>query len=169
MKIHRLYTKFPTETVNRILAQDVDVDLEFPGFVDVYNSLSRIIPKHFIVIDFGCALAPQCWYFRKHKKYIGIDWWAMHSSNAEERFSVSNTEHFIADGREWIKQDEIYKCKSNVFAICSYVGSHLSDLVQKNYRNCFCYYPTNEGDTRRENRYKELTKNIKTALNRITQ
>ena len=56
----------------RILSQDeCELDVDFLGFTEVYRSLSKIIPKHFTVIDFGCYLAAQCYCFGNHKKYVG--------------------------------------------------------------------------------------------------
>lgn len=59
MYIHPLYRKFPLEDMNRILSQEYcELELDFPGFTNIYKYLAKIIPKYFVVIDFGCYLAP---------------------------------------------------------------------------------------------------------------
>src|ERR1035437_8781883 len=67
----------------------VDIGCEFLGFVDIYKNLSAIIPKHFTVIDLGCAFAPQAFFFKDHRKYVGVD----DTLSADERFHADNTEH----------------------------------------------------------------------------
>ena len=69
-----LWDVIPASEKRRILSQDeCELDIDFLGFTEVYRSLSKIIPKHFTVIDFGCYLAAQCYCFGNHKKYVGVD------------------------------------------------------------------------------------------------
>ena len=50
----------PKNQVDIILNQDYcELDYTFLGFTDIYKHLSLIIPKHFVIIDFGCYLAAQ--------------------------------------------------------------------------------------------------------------
>ena len=54
----------PKEQIDKVFNQKLcDIDEEFLGFLNQYKALSSLIPKHFTVIDLGCAYNPQCFYF----------------------------------------------------------------------------------------------------------
>lgn len=119
---------------NSVLNQDqCDIESDFLGFVEQYYLLSKVIPKHFTVIDFGCAYAPQAYYFIDHKKYIGIDYCVL------KRFTFKNTEHkLIAIETElsnWVGKDT-----SQIFAICNYVPTGTFN-IRRIFQNLFIYYP----------------------------
>lgn len=122
IKPHPIYSNYRQEDVDRILSQyGCDIDIEFPGFVEQYEALAKVIPTHFIVIDFGCAFATQCCLFKNHKKYIGIDWGEI------ERFKTDNTEHHISDIETWIEK-HAKELPPYTFAICNYVGGRPADI-----------------------------------------
>lgn len=50
-----------------------DLDHDFLGFIDTYYHLSRIISDEYTIVDLGCAFAPQSYFFRNFRKYIGVD------------------------------------------------------------------------------------------------
>lgn len=143
MKKHKLLTKFPQDMVDLVFSGETpDIDYEFVGFVNVYAYLSKIIPRHWTIIDLGCAYAPQCWYFRKHKRYIGVD---MYNG---PRFFVENTKHVIMDIRDYCRMRLFEEfCEGvtvkPVFAICSYVSGKKEDLdfVHNYFQYSFTYYP----------------------------
>lgn len=123
------------------MSQDMcELDSEFLGFVDVYKNLSRIIPKGSIVIDFGCYLAAQSYFFARHKMYIGVDVVSM------RRFTPPNSVHYTMSIQNFIQievpklfeeYDELKLC-----AICSYVPDfQATEMVRKTFPNVFCYYP----------------------------
>jgi hypothetical protein len=56
-----------------LAAADGDIDPDFLGFLEPYEALSRIIPRGRTILDLGCGYAFQSWYFRHHRKYIGVD------------------------------------------------------------------------------------------------
>ena len=115
-----------------------EYDKDFLGFLNVYKPLSDLIPKNFIIIDFGCYLAAQSFYFIKHKKYIGVDVIQL------ERFQPLNCEHYIGSIQEFIssKANFIQEEKDHIFAICSYVpDSNACELVRKTFSNVCCFYP----------------------------
>ena len=117
-----------------------DIDEEFMGFTEVYEHLSKIIPKKRIIVDLGCAYAPQAVYFRNHKKYIGIDL----DSFETPRVNTPNSEHYKMTIREWIEKELPKYNQDDLFAICSYVPPWHDDnekLVRDNFRHCFVYYP----------------------------
>lgn len=126
-----LAKKYPA-MFKEVLEQEMcDVDGTFLGFVDTYYFLSKTIPQDWTVIDFGCAYNPQAYFFRKHKKFIGVDVGKM------KRFSFPNTEIFIGTIAEYLKQKSPAK---KVFAICNNVPSEETEMVRRYYPNCFVYY-----------------------------
>lgn len=130
-----LYRKFPPREVARILSQErCELDGDFAGFIDEYETLSKIIPQHFTVIDFGCNLAAQCWFFRNHKRYIGVDTIGL------KRFRCSNTTHAVMDIRKWIEKSA--KLADASFAICNYVPDYAAvKMVRECFPRLFCFYP----------------------------
>lgn len=126
-----LAEKYPKMFKQVMEQDDCDIDGFFLGFVDIYYFLSKIIPRDWIIVDFGCAYAPQAYYFRKHKKYIGVN------PTEIKKFSFKNTEYFIGTIKDYLNT----KPEQNKrFAICSYVTSNQTDLVRKYYQDLFVYY-----------------------------
>ena len=130
----------PKEQLNEVFSQiECDIEPEFMGFVSVYKSISEIIPKHWTILDLGCAYAPQCFYFKDHKKYIGVDIFK------GVRFRTENTEHVISRISDYIEKQDLFK--EETFAICSYVpqwGGDNLELTRKSFKNIFTYYPHGE-------------------------
>ena len=126
-----LFKNYP-EMVKRVQGQKMcDIDGSFLGFVDTYYYLSKIIPLNWTVIDFGCAYNPQAYFFRKHKKFIGVDF------VIRERFKFENTVLFEG------KISDYLKTKPNdymVFAICNNVPSDEAKLVREYFQDCFIFY-----------------------------
>jgi len=137
-----LLQKLPKEQVEKVFNQDMcDIAPDFLGFVDIYKSLSEIIPKHFTIIDLGCAYNPQCFFFTEHKQYIAVD-----ISNCI-KFQASNCIIVEKTIEKFIEED-LYKYDlGKTFAICSYVppwykNSDNCEMVRKSFYNLFVYYPT---------------------------
>ena len=139
--LKELRSLIPDDEYHEVMSQDMcELDSEFLGFVDVYKNLSRIIPKGSIVIDFGCYLAAQCYFFARHKMYIGVDVVSM------RRFTPPNSVHYTMSIQNFIQievpklfeeYDELKLC-----AICSYVPDfQATEMVRKTFPNVFCYYP----------------------------
>ena len=139
--LKELRSLIPDDEYHEVMSQDMcELDSEFLGFVDVYKNLSRIIPKGSIVIDFGCYLAAQSYFFERHKMYIGVDVVSM------RRFTPPNSVHYTMSIQNFIQievpklfeeYDELKLC-----AICSYVPDfQATEMVRKTFPNVFCYYP----------------------------
>ena len=138
-EIDKLFYKLPKDQIENVFNQkECDIYPYFLGFTNIYENLSLIIPKHFTVIDLGCAYNPQCFYFLEHKKYVAID--------------ISNCEKFKSDNciimhktiEDFIKEDLSKYDLDETFAICSYVpqwGGDNRELVRKSFKNVFVYYP----------------------------
>ena len=128
------------EEMDRVLNQKqmCDIDPRFLGFVGTYKFLSLMIPKHFTVIDFGCAYSPQCYFFSSHNKYIGIDLFD------NEKFKTENTTHFVGTISDWIEVNIKDIDIDTTFAICNYVPNWHDkniEIVNKNFKNVYSYYP----------------------------
>ena len=129
-----LYKKYPDQW-QRVIGQDMcDIDGSFLGFVMTYKNLAELIPLDWTVYDFGCAYAPQAYYFRKHHRYVGID------SGVRERFAFENTSHHSVPISEFLSRHATGKKE---FAICNFVPSHEVDLVKEKFKDLFIYYPQN--------------------------
>lgn len=139
LKPQTLYRKFPPREVAQILSQDrCELDNDFAGFIGEYEALSKIIPQHFTVIDFGCNLAAQSWFFRNHKRYIGVDTIGM------KRFRCQNTTHTVMSIQKWI---DVYADRQpeSTFAICNYVPDDAAvKRVREYFPRLFCFYPAGE-------------------------
>lgn len=136
MKPITLYRKYNPKDAKQILSQfGCELDHDFAGFIDQYEALSKIVPLNWTVIDFGCNIAAQCWFFSNHKKYIGVD------TTRLKRFRCANTTHAVMSIQKWIeryagKQDEA------TFAICNYVPDQKAvKMVRDHFQHLFCFYP----------------------------
>jgi len=129
----------PKEQIEKVFDQkDCDIDYDFLGFTEIYKSLSEIIPKHFTIVDLGCAYNPQCFYFTEHKKYVAVD------VSDCVKFQSDNCEIYEKRIEDFISQDLNKFDLEETFAICSYVpswGGDNGEMVRKAFKNCFVYYP----------------------------
>ncbi len=107
----------------------------FLGFIEEYWALSKVIPKHFTVVDLGCYAATQAFYFRKHKKYIGVD------SSQVHRINPTNSEHYTMSIQNFLNSSICKGLKlDTTFAICNYVPTDSLD-IRKLFKNLFVFYP----------------------------
>jgi hypothetical protein len=129
----------PQDQFDRVMNQpDCDIEPVFMGFTDIYKSLSGIIPKHWTVVDLGCAYNPLCFYFKEHKKYVAVD------GSDCEKFQTENCEVYVMGIGEFIKEHLAKFNLKETFAICSYVpmwGEVDKAIVGKSFPNLFIYYP----------------------------
>lgn len=137
----------PEDQIDRVFRQDMcDIAPEFLGFTNVYLALAGLIPRHWTIVDLGCAYAPQAHIFRDHKAYIGVD------VSAGERFSAPNTTHYQMTIADFIEAHGASFDQDRTFAICSYVPSwYRSDnlrLAREHFRNVFTYYPASDPSER---------------------
>ena len=136
-----LYNLIPKKEIDRVFNENdmIDICPSFLGFIAIYKYLSIIIPRHFTVIDFGCAYNAQSYLFTEHTKYIGVD-----NFPDRQRFVAPGTEFYDISIEDYIKRyrGELYL--EETFAICSYVppwGADNMKLVRENFINVFTYYP----------------------------
>jgi hypothetical protein len=127
----KLAEKYP-KMFKEVLEQNMcDIDGDFLGFIDTYYYLSKLIPKSWVVVDFGCAYNPQAYYFRRHRAFVGVD------KGIKKRFHFENTELFDGTIKDYLKTKP---SKEKVFAICNNVPSKEKEMVRRYYPNCFVYY-----------------------------
>lgn len=133
----------PKKELNKIFEEDCELCRDFLGFVNVYKPLSQMISKEFVVIDFGCDLAPQSYFFQNHKAYIGVD------INSKERCTPPNAIHFSCSIQKFIHDfKELFGNHAGIascFAICSFVpDKKAKELIRETFQNIAVYYPTND-------------------------
>jgi len=90
------------------------------------------------VVDLGCAYAPQCFLFRDHAAYVGVD------LMTEVRFRARNTVHFIMPIADFVTEHLEDFDEAATFAICSYVPPWHGDnmlIARTSFRNVLTYYP----------------------------
>lgn len=109
-----------------------------------YYYLSRMIPKDWTVIDFGCAYNPQSYLFQDHKRHIAIEPKWLDKDFHFEYFQAPNTELLFMTGQEFI-ENELPKMNLDLdktFAIVNYVPSGACNLmVRETFKNVWAYYP----------------------------
>lgn len=138
----------PKEQLQAVMQSEawgVDIDSEFLGFIEVYEALSLIIPKHFVVVDLGCGYNAQSFCFKDHKQVIAVDlpdtWYKTVRFKSDNcKLVISTIEQFIKDWKDNLDMDE-------TFAICSYVPPWHGDnikMVREAFKNVFTFYPSNK-------------------------
>lgn len=141
---HSLLELLPYEQKEMVFNQDCcDIDYEFLGFTDVYEHLSKIIPKHFTVIDLGCAYNPQCFYFTEHKKYIAVDYAKI------IMFKSENCDIYNKNIMDFIKDDLDKFNLEETFAICSYVPEWNGldyGVIKNTFKNLYIFYPSSKNE-----------------------
>lgn len=136
----------PEDEYRKVVSQTYcEYDDDFLGFVQVYRPLAELIPKDYCIIDFGCYLAAQSYFFKDHKEYIGVD----RTVFSLQRFAPQNASHFYMSIQEFIR-DILPKLPHDIkqyCAICSFVPDfEATELVRKTFPNVFCFYPSHNRD-----------------------
>lgn len=109
----------------------------------IYESLAKIIPPHFTIIDLGCAEGAQAVFFMDHYKYVGIDLLG-------ETFPIIPNATFYGrmSSDEFILNHLSSYNDRPLFAICSYVppwgGVDSGKLTRETFKNLFVFYPEKE-------------------------
>lgn len=144
--IASLLPLIPDEEYHRIMSQkECELEHDFLGFINVYRPLSLVIPKHFTVIDFGCYVAAQSYYFKDHKRYIGVDVCKL------DRFTPKNADHYYMKIQDYMVKGlpRLLAGTSldSIYAICSYVPDRdATKMVRETFHNVTSYYPYENGE-----------------------
>lgn len=143
IEIDPIWHLMPKDQIDRVFGHETcDIAPEFLGFTNVYLALAPLIPRHWTVVDLGCAYSPQALIFKDHKAYHGVD------AGDGERFSTPNTTHYTMTAGEFIKKHGSSFDQKTTFAICSYVPpwyqEEASEQARKFFRNVFTFYPARD-------------------------
>lgn len=146
-KVTRLLELIPEEEKNRVFKQEMcEICSDFIGFIDTYYELSKLIPKDWAIIDFGCGYNPQCYYFSEHKEYIAVQ--PIDDCTPTELFQSDNCTIYRMTSGQFIKKimPKLKLNISKVFAIANYVpkwyGESTVNLVLRNFKNVYTFYPS---------------------------
>ena len=134
-------SKYWANELKKVFSYDrCELEGDFLGFTATYRHLSMIIPLHFTVVDFGCNHGCQAFYFKTHKKYIGID----ATIPLEHRLNTPNSEHLLMSGQAFIESlvDKPRIESYPMFAISNYVPSpELNLLIRAKFPDLYVFYP----------------------------
>lgn len=135
-----------------------EIEPDCIGMVTTYKHLAEIIPLGRNVYDFGCSYAPQAWYFRNHKGYIGIN-----PSNGP-RLHTPNSQYVNASAQRFLEpyiSDVWNGYIPSAFAIVNYVPDRAVErLVKSVIRDVFTFYPEKGDDPRDEEFHRRLSKSF---------
>lgn len=159
-----LADELPADQFNRVMNQRyVDIAPEFLGFVKTYKLLAELIPRHFTVVDLGCAYNPQYWYFRNHKALISVDGESMEMPT--ERFMGENNTIYLKTIGDFMANDlpGLKLDMQETFAIVNYVPNwykeSAGELARKHFSNLYVFYP--HGPTSDVKIMKEILQKVK--------
>jgi hypothetical protein len=132
---------FPNQCDKVFNSPYCEIEPSFMGFVDQYYGLSLAIPKEYIVLDLGSYVSAQGYFFQNHRKYIGIDCYDGERFKFKNGINLKKNIEEVVD--KWGNKPVFTK---NVFVICNYASSLLSEKYQQKMKNGFCnifnFYPT---------------------------
>lgn len=136
----------PLKEKLRVLSQPMcDIDYDFMGFLEPYWCLSNLIPKDWVVFDFGCSYNAQCYFFDKHKEYHAIEPLET-DGQCTELFHTENTiihrcttGHFLKNLFPTLNVD-INKCFAIVNNVPNWYGEDSMKLVRDTFKNCYTFY-----------------------------
>lgn len=137
--LYRALAAAVPDQMRRIMgSRMVDIEPQFMGFVATYRLLALLIPRDWTVVDLGCAYAPQCWYFRAHRRYVGVD-----LGSLRRRFAMPNTLHLRANITDVLA---VWRASNplETFAICNYVPpwhGFERRAIAAVFPNLFSFYP----------------------------
>ena len=143
MKPCELFTLIPREKLDYLFEHSgatAELDFTFLGFEDIYRDVLNFASKDKTIIDLGCGYAAQSYYFREHKKYIGVD----ACGNSDTVIHTENSEFYFMSIQDFIK--DVFPAlgigPKDVFAVCSYVPNKAArELVAETFPYCRVYYP----------------------------
>lgn len=145
---HYLSSLIPDEEWRRVMQSDASAEIDANNMTcgrGTYYMLSKMIPKDWTVIDFGCAYNPQSYLFQNHARHIAIEPPQNDSEFHFEFFKAPNTELMFMTGQDFIEIElpRLALDLNKTFAICNYVPSNdCCKMVRETFKNLFCFYPS---------------------------
>ena len=142
MEICDCFKRISKEEIDRVFRESesasAEMDPSFLCFEEAYKLASKLANKDTVILDFGCAYAPQSYYFTHCAKYIGVD--LPFGNNV--RFSPENAEFYLMSGQRFIEKvlPGIECDPYNTIAICSWCPDRKLQEMVKRFRNhIVCY------------------------------
>lgn len=134
----RLLTLIPQKELYEKLCQyGCELDRGFLGFLDTYDAVARFVPRSMVVVDFGCYMAAQAYFFKRHRAYIGVDFYERGNFPNLKRFEPANSIMLIQSIQEAVRI-----LPASYYAICSAVNDNgARELVSRMYPNHCIRYP----------------------------
>lgn len=158
-----------TNQMNKLRHPCCEIEPDYLYMGELYNAVSIILPKDYIVIDFGCYMASQAFLFEDFKEYIGIDLFDKESCSIfyypPERFTTNNSLHFYSDISHALEIDYT-KLSDKIFAIMSAVpdpNNEYTNAILNKFSNAAIWYPGEE--TICQGVYTDEILKLETALN----
>ena len=135
----------PKEELDRVFKESYSASAEMDGsflcFEDYYEEVLANTTPDTIILDLGCAYAPQCWYFKDYDRYIGVD-----LPNFDNiRFQTSNSKFYIMSIQKFIKEilPTLNLNLNKTVAICSMVpDKEALEMVKETFPRHYVVYPT---------------------------
>ena len=150
---HHLIPKSEMERVFReSYSAAAEIGPDFMCFEEPYQAAVRVADKDSIILDLGCAYAPQAYYFTDCKQYIGVDMPMVRPEHPlnypnikpETRFHPDNARFYIMEIQQFI-QTVLPKLKldmNHVIAVCSAVpDTQARQLVIDTFPIHYVSYP----------------------------
>lgn len=147
--MHYVQSLIPKNEWERVMRSDASAEI-YSNFLmcggATYYYLSRMIPKHWNVIDIGASYGAQSYLFQQHRKYIAVEPFE-HCEMRIENFKAKGTERYTETAGKFISDVLPYLGLDirQTFAICNYVpewfGDNPTELVRKTFHNCYTFYP----------------------------
>lgn len=87
----------PKDVLSKTLSQYYcEIESDFLCFALPYEAVAKSIPTTVPVIDFGCYMAAQAYFFRNRPAYVGVDCYEMYEDfSSLRRFSLPNCRHYL--------------------------------------------------------------------------
>lgn len=149
LRVYNILNKRFPERVNKVLTQDqCDIEPGFLGFMETYRHLAKIVPKHFRIVDIGCAYGFQSYYFMGHSSYLGVD------VGLKETFGIGRFEFLnIRSIPDFLNH---FNPLNTDFCICNYVPANELDLIRLRivFKNLYMFYP--EPDPKEQKRISNI-------------
>lgn len=135
-----LLSLIPHDILRVFLSQEYcEIDEDFLCFALPYEILSQMIPKDMVVIDFGCYMAAQAYFFQEHAAYVGVDCYEVFTPYLR-RFQPENAIHVSSSIQACAKALQIVY--PNAYAICHAVPDEKArQIVSRLYQNHCVSYP----------------------------
>ena len=131
----------PKDVLSKALSQYYcEIESDFLCFALPYEAVAECIPATIPVIDLGCYMAAQAYFFRNHPAYVGVDCYEMcEDFSSLRRFSLPNCRHVsaqIQDCAEALKEEY-----PDAYAVCIAVPDNEARLAVSHLfpNHCICY------------------------------